>query len=363
MVYQQEPYSICWGVRQDGLLLAMTYSREQYQNPPYGGWHRHPIGGAFSGGPAVIESLSVCPSPAADRDDLWMIVKRTINGVTRRYIEFMDYERRENDDPQDAFYVDCGLTLDNSMAVTLTPGTGATVAGQAGVTFTSGGALFASSDVGRQIHYRTWTLATDGKTRVYKSAKALITDFTSSTQVQCSIMVPFDSLATIAAGAWRMTVTTISGLSHLEGQTVQILGDGARVPDAVVTGGTITLQDAAGKVQVGLGFRSRLQTMRINAGGGDGTSQGKASRINKLAVRFKDTLACKFGPSFDKLDEMLFRTVADGMDNAPALFTGDKVVEFDGDYSTDPWVCVQQDEPFPSTVVAIVPVTSTYDYS
>lgn len=363
IVYQQEPYSIIWATRTDGLLVAMTYSREQYANSPYGGWHRQPVGGSFAGGPAVTESLSTCPSPAADRDDLWMINKRTINGATRRYVEYMDYERRANDDPQDAFYVDAGLTLDNSIAQNLIPGTGATIANQTGVPFTVLSALFSPASVGKQIHVRTWVLADDGRTRIYSSSKALITDFVTPTQVLCTIMVPFASTAVIPANAWRLTVTTISGLSHLEGQTVQILGDGARIPDAVVTGGTITLQNTAGKVQVGLGSRARLQTMRLNAGGGDGTTQGKTSRINKVAVRFQDSLGCKFGPSFDKLEEMLFRQVIDGMDNAPGLFSGDKVVEFDADYSTDPWVCVQQDEPFPSTIVAIVPVNSAYDYS
>lgn len=363
IVFQQEPYSVVWGVRADGALLAMTYSREQYQNPPFGGWHRHPVGGSFAGGPAVVECLSVGPSPASDRDDLWLIVKRTINGATKRYVEFMEYERRANDDPQDSFYVDCGLTLDNTIAATLTPGVGATVAGTANVPFVAGSAVFSAGQIGRQIHYRTWRIDDDGRTRIYSTAKALITGFDSTTQVRCTIMAAFASTATIAASAWRMTATTITGLGHLEGQTVQVLGDGARIPDAVVTGGAITLQNPAGKAQVGLGSRARLQTMRINAGGGDGTSQGKTSRINKLAVRFRETLGCKFGPSFSSLQEMLFRSVEDGMDNAPALFTGDKVVEFDADYSTDPWVCVQQDDPLPSTVVAIVPVVSGYDYS
>ena len=362
IVYQQEPYSIIWGVRADGLLVAMTYSREQFQNSPFGGWHRHPLGGSFNGGPAQVECLSTCPSPAADRDDLWMIVKRTINGVTKRYIEVMEYERRAGDDPQDAFYLDAGLTLDNSINATLTPGDGATIAGQTGVTFTAGAAVFSASHVGRQIHYRTSSLADDGRTKVFTSAKALITDYVSPTQVLCEIMVPFASTATLPALAWRLTVQTISGLDHLEGQTVQILGDGARIPDAVVTGGTITLQNTAGKVQVGLGFRSRLQTMRLNAGG-IGTSQGKQARINKVAVRFLDTIGCKYGPNYNSLQEVLFREVGDGMDSAPALFTGDKLVEFDQDYGTDTWVCVQQDEPFPSTVVAIVPVTSAYEYS
>ena len=363
IVYQQEPYSVIWAVRADGRLVAMTYSREQFDSPPYGGWHNHPVGGSFNGGPAVVESLTVIPAPAGDRDELWMIVKRTINGVTKRYVEYLEYERRQNDDPEDAFYVDCGLTLDNSIAKTLTPGDGATVAGTTGVTFTVGAAQFSAADIGKEIKVRYWTLQDDGKTRTYATSRALITGYTSTTVVTATILQPFQSLSMIASGGWRLSVTTITGLNHLEGQTVNIMGDGATYPQQVVTSGTIVLPTPACKVQVGLPQRARLQTMRLNAGAGDGTSQGKTARINKLAVRFFETLGVTFGPSFSKLDEIDFRNVSDPMDGPPGLFTGDQVVDFDGDYSTDPWVCVQTSEPQPCTVIAVMPINSTYDRS
>lgn len=363
IAFQQEPYSIVWGVRADGLLVAMTYSREQYESPPFGGWHRHPIGGSFAGGPAVVDCLAVIPAPAADKDEVWLITKRTINGATKRYVEYMEYERRFNDDPQDAFYVDCGLTLDNTQAATLTPGAGATVAGSTGVTFTAGSAVFNAGQIGREIQVRTFTLDGDGKTKNYATSRALITGYTSTTVVSATILQPFQSTAVVASGGWRVTVVTISGLSHLEGQSVAIMGDGATYPQQVVTAGVITLPTPAAKVQVGLPQRARLQTMRLKDGAGDGTTQGKTSRINKASVRLLDTLGCKLGPSFDKLDEIDFRVVADQMDGPPALFTGDKLVDFDGDYSTDPWVCLETTEPQPCTVVAIMPINSTYDRS
>lgn len=363
IAYQQEPYSIVWGVRADGRLVAMTYSREQFDSPPYGGWHNHPIGGTFAGGPAQVESLAVIPSPAGDKDEVWLIVKRTINGATKRYIEYLEYERRFNDDPQDSFYVDCALTLDNTKAATLTPGTGATVAGTTGVTFTAGSAIFASTDVGREIQVRYWTYAEDGKTRLYASSRAAITGYTSTTVVTATILQPFQSTALIASGGWRMTVTTITGLNHLEGQTVNILGDGATYPQQVVTSGTIVLPTPACKAQIGLPQRARLQTMRLNAGAGDGTSQGKTARINKVVIRLLESLGCKFGPKFGKLDEIDFRVVADQMDGPPGLYTGDQLVDFDADYSSDPWVCLETSEPQPCTVIAIMPINSTYDRS
>lgn len=363
IAYQQEPYSIIWAVRADGRLLAMTYSREQFDSPPFGGWHNHPVGGSYQGGPAVVESVVAIPAPAGDKDELWMIVKRTINGITKRYVEFMEYERRFNDDPQDSFYVDCGLSLDNTIAATLTPGAGATVAGSTGVVFTAGSAVFAAGNVGREIQVRYWTLGGDGKTKTYASSRALITGYTDTTHVTATILQPFQSLALIASAGWRMSVTTISGLGHLEGEMVAIMGDGATYPQQVVTGGLVTLPTLACKVHIGEPQRARLQTMRLNAGAADGTSQGKNARINKASVRLLDTLGLNMGRSFDALDEIDFRAVADAMDGPPALFTGDKLVDFDGDYDTDPWVCLETSEPQPCTVIAIMPIVSAYDRS
>ena len=47
------------------------------------------------------------------------------------------------------------------------------------------------------------------------------------------------------------------------------------------------------------------------------------------------------------------------MDEALGLFTGDKVVEFRGDYDSDGYICVIQDQPLPATVVAIYPELMT----
>ena len=82
--YQQEPDSVVWATRLDGTLLGMTYRREE----DVVAWHKHIIGGSFSGGQAVVESIATLPSDTGE-DKLFMIVKRTINGQTKRYIEQM----------------------------------------------------------------------------------------------------------------------------------------------------------------------------------------------------------------------------------------------------------------------------------
>ena len=107
VAYQQEPHSIVWLVRNDGVLLGFTFEQEQKVEA----WHRHIIGGVFSSGDAVVESIAVIPSPDGLRDELWLVVKRTINGATKRYIEYMDRIFEEGDDiATDAFFVDSGLS-------------------------------------------------------------------------------------------------------------------------------------------------------------------------------------------------------------------------------------------------------------
>lgn len=355
LAYQQEPYSIVWATRGDGQLLGFTFNHEQDVE----GWHRHPIGGS-----GIVECLCTAPAPAGDRDDLWMIVRRTINGTTKRYIEYLEYERRAGDDPEDAFYVDAGLTLNNTVSTTLTPGAGATTAHQTGVTFTSGAAAFSAGDVGREIHYRYTTTSYDESgvsTISYVTAKAQITAYTDASHVVCTINSAFPSTAAIAAYGWRLTVTNISGLSHLEGMTVSVLADGGTHPDCVVSGGAIALSRPASKVQIGLACPARLQTMRLNAGAQDGTSQGKTARINKATVRLLESLGLKYGESFASLDEIDFRTALMAMDNPPDLFTGDLLLDWPGDYDTHPWLCFQQDYPLPCTIVGVMPTVSTYD--
>lgn len=362
LAYQQEPNSVAWSTRSDGLLLGMTYSREQYESAPYGGWHRHPIGGSFGTGNAVVESIACIPAPEKDRDELWKIVKRTIDGATVRYIEYMESEFLIGDDPQDAFFVDSGLTLNNTVAATLTPGTGANVQDAEGVIFTADASSFVVGDVGREIHYRYSEInEDDGRTLNWFMAKAVITAYTSATVVEATIAYPFPDLTAIASGGWRLSVTELSGLGHLEGETVSILADGAEHPDVVVTSGEIALDTPSSKIHVGLRCRCRLQTMRLNAGAADGTSQGKTSRINKLVIRLLETMGIKYGTSFSNMSEVDFRSTSDLMDNAVPLFTGDTIVDWPGDYDNDPWICLEQSNPQPSTIVGLMPTTSTYD--
>lgn len=266
MAYAREPDSTVWAVRADGCLLGLTYQRGQDVT----GWHRHVLGGSFEGGPARVESLTVIPSPGGDHDQLWLLVARTVDGVTRRTVEFMEEAFEEDHDQPEAFFVDCGLT--------------------------------------------------------YSGAP----------------------------------VESVSGLDHLEGETVAILADGAVHPPRVVAGGAVALVQPAILVHVGLPYASRLQTLRLEAGASDGTAQGKVARIHEVAVRFWRTLGGKVGFD-DDVETIAWRSSADAMNAPPRLFTGDKRIKFNRGYTKSPRITAVQDQPLPMTVLCILPRLVTFD--
>tara|TARA_A100000171_G_scaffold30046_2_gene28274 strand:- start:7384 stop:10161 length:2778 start_codon:yes stop_codon:yes gene_type:complete len=161
-----------------------------------------------------------------------------------------------------------------------------------------------------------------------------------------------------------VAVNSLSGLDHLEGETVYILADGATHSTKTVSDGAITLDRSARKVTVGLSYNSVLQTMRIEGGAGqyEGTAQGKIKRISKVVLRLFETVGAKVGPSLDNLETVPFRTTSGAMNLPVSTFlAGDKEVEFSDDYNTDGFIVVKQDQPLPLTVLALYPTIVTND--
>jgi hypothetical protein len=266
MAYQEEPLAIIWCVRNDGELVALTYQREQQVVA----WHRHVFAGAFGSGNAVCESVAVIPTEDSEYE-LYMIIKRTINGATKRYVEFLNTFDFDESDNTSFNFLDSQLSYSGSSA------------------------------------------------------------------------------------------TTISGLDHLEGQEVSILADGATHPDKTVSSGSITLDRAATKVKIGLGYTSLLKTMRIDAGAQNGTSQAKTKRIYEVTARLYESVGVEIGPDLNNMERVPFRTSSDPMDQGIPPFTGDKEVEFRGDYDTDGFMIVRQTQPLPLTILSLYPRLVTND--
>jgi len=154
---------------------------------------------------------------------------------------------------------------------------------------------------------------------------------------------------------------TISGLNHLEGETVQILADGSAHADKTVSGGSVTLDRNASTVHVGYSYTSLVETLRIEAGADDGVSQGKIKRIHGVTVRFIDTVGAEVGPDTSNLDRIPFRDSSMAMDAAVPMFDGDKEIFFPSSYETDARAVVRQTQPLPMTVLAIMRRSNTFD--
>jgi hypothetical protein len=263
--YQQEPDSVIWMVRNDGTLVGMTYRREE----EVVAFHKHVIGGSFGEGQAVVESVATLPTDTGE-DELYMVVKRTINGVTKRYIELMK-PFSFGGVTTGAFFVDSGLAYSGS------------------------------------------------------------------------------------------AVTTLSGLHHLQGETVSILANGASHQDKTVANGAVDLNVSTTVAAIGYGYTSVMETLRLEAGSVDGTSQGKPKRIHAITVRLHETVGAEIGSGSDKLDRIYFRDSSMSMDQAVPLFTGDKDVEFEGGFDDDDRIYARQTQPLPLTVLALFPRMNTFD--
>lgn len=104
--YAQAPYSLVWAVRSDGALLCLTYEREQQ----VWAWSRHDSDGD------AFESIAVVSE--GTEDAVYAIVRRTVGGATRRYVERL--HSRQFAGVTDAFFVDSGLTYSGPATATLT---------------------------------------------------------------------------------------------------------------------------------------------------------------------------------------------------------------------------------------------------
>ena len=99
----------------------------------------------------------------------------------------------------------------------------------------------------------------------------------------------------------------------------------------------------------------------MEGGADDGVSQGKIKRIHGVTVRFLDTVGAEMGPDASNLDRLPFRDSSMAMDQAVPLFTGDKEISFPSGYDNDAQVVVQQSQPLPMTITAIMRRSNTFD--
>ena len=341
--YQQEPDSTIWLVREDGTLLGVSYDKQQEAI----GWHTHVMGGVSdtASNIAKVEALAVIPSPTEGADQLWLIVQRLVDGSTVRYVEYLNQTWADGDKQKLAFFVDSGLTLNAPLTIT-----GATQANP--VVITSNGHGLTNGDL---VRIDDIAGMTELNTRTFTVAGSATNTFQLSGENGSA------HTAYISGGEARKKVTCLTGLDHLEGQTLKVLVDGGAHDDKTVSSGAITLDRASAIVHAGLAFTSALETLPIEAGSREGTSQGKTKRISHVVFRFFQTLGGFYGTSSADMTEFVFREGGDLLDQAVPLFTGDKEVSWPGGYDRDGVIRIESRQPLPLTLQAIMPSLVTQD--
>lgn len=241
LTFQQDPNGLLWSVMDNGRLPCTTYvpSQEVY------GMTDCRIAGAFGTTThGIVESAVSIPS--AGGDVLYLIVKRTINGATTRYVEYIEGFYEDGDDIEEACYLDAALSYSGS------------------------------------------------------------------------------------------ATNSVSGASHLEGQTVGIWADGQDIGDAVVTSGVVTLPNSieASKITIGLRYQSYAKTLRLTqAGQKDGALLGRRVNVSGITVDLLNSVYLEVGSQSSNDQNIVGRYFTDPMDEPMVVRSG--ALELSGVY--DSW--------------------------
>lgn len=315
MAFSNAPTPILWCINNNGALLGMTYVPEQQISA----WHHHDTTNGLFESCCVITEVNPY---GGSEDFLYVAVSRTINGATQRSIERLS--SRAFPMPSEAFFVDCGATY------TAPSGT--------------------YSATGTTL---TCTLASHGLTTgqyvpLAFSDLSLNRDYTVTVVDANTFTITLASALT-ETGTMSLPATVIGGLTWLIGQTVAVLGDGAVMPQVVVSNtGTITLEQPVSTAQIGLPITSQIKTLPFVYYAFD-FGQGRPKAINKAYIRVVDTSGVYAGPDFDSLIQYPQRTT-EPYGSPPALVTDELEIVLDPEWGTSGELCIQQSDPLPLIV-------------
>lgn len=334
MAFAKAPIQMVWFVSTSGMLLGLTYTPEQQ----VGAWHKHDTDGTFESCTVVAEG---------NEDRLYVVVKRTIGGVTKRYVERMS--SRHFDSIEGAFFVDSGATYNgtNTSATTVTVSGGTTWGPADVLTITASTAIFTypgTGDVNDAI------VLTDSAGNKYRLTIRSTTSTTVAT-ARVDVTLPA-ALRNTATTLYSFARNTISGLTWLEGKTVSILADGAVQPRKVVTSGSITIDRASSVIHIGLPYQSDLQSLPLAMGIDNGMGQGRYKNVNKAWLRVFQSSGIFIGPDAQNLVEAKQRTT-EPYGSPPALKTEEIQIMLTPSWLDSGQVFVRQSDPLPLSIVGM----------
>lgn len=343
MEVQHNPETILYCVLNDGTLATMTREVDQQVT----GWARHSTAGTYT-------SLTIIPSQESSYDEAWVIVERWINGVQKKYVEF--FEDLTVPDRQDlCLYLHSALTYNAYESTTTSSATISLSASTGSVTVTASTAYFAGAMVGKRLQ----AIDQDGNTL----GEGTVTATASTTSLTLSITTTFNAL-TYSSGRWGISVSTLSGLSHLEAKTVGILADGATESlTRTIASGAVTLGSNYFVINVGLSYDQIIYTLPKEAGSQRGTAQGKIQRYNEMSLKVnRSTQIFKYGPDASTLDDINLAFTP----TVSTLYTGvlppqSGGISMRGGYSRGAQIYLKNPNPLPIEILSIIGSLDTND--
>ncbi|MGB3389452.1 MAG: hypothetical protein WBA88_15875 [Pseudaminobacter sp.] len=344
--FAEKPDPTIYVVTNDGLLTAITYDREQQQL----GFARHDVGG-------VVENVAVIPGIEDGFDDVYLTVRRTINGGLKRYIEVMERPfDGDVDGINDAFFVDCGLSLIEAAkpvtSMTFAAECVMTVAAHGwsnGATVSLSGVIIvdgAGNEVGRMDGTYTIGSVTTDTFKILKDGVPVDT-------------TQYAGMTHTATGTATRLISTVTGLSHLEGEEVLVLADGGVVESLVVSAGQITLPYAAATIHVGLEYTSRAVTLPYMGPQQDGVLFGRRRNVIGSHVDVLHTGALKVGylgtdTWTPELPEQILKDGGNLFGNAIDLQSGFKRCDYDSSWEANGQIVMETSAPLPALIRSIV---------
>jgi len=351
--WQQVPTMIAWMVRSDGTLLGLTYIKEQQMLA----WHHHDTDGEFE---------NVCVVPEGSEHRVYVVVKRTINGQTVRYIE-----RFRSpvilDVVADSAFLDSSLTYDGRDYGT-TSGTTLTLTGSGWttndpLTLTASAAEFDAAD------------ATDGNARVLRDnagdeVTVVISVYTSPTVVTVfpTKDVPAGLQGTVVTD-WDRALRVVTGLDSLEGENIGVFANGYVVaspnnpvaPVITVSGGKADLGNPYALIRAGLPYIGDFQTLDIDSPSGPTLKESKQN-VTRVGVFLNASRGLWSGQDFPDDDETAvegLRELKMRQNESPSdpinPFTGYTYVDIKSEWKSSGSFVLRQIDCVPLSILAVFP--------
>ena len=332
--FAAEPHSILWVVRSDGALLSLTYVPEQKM----AAWARHDIDGG------LCESVAV--KPELTEDSVWLVVNRDGD----RHLERLAY--REFTDLRHAIFLDSSVSYNGRQLVagtgydfiiTDTLSNDGIIGADVTVTFD------VSEPGGNKDGMMIQLDASDGGLPflflLSAGSGGVYTAQVHGRHMEAS-MFGVNNLGT----DWYETRTSINGLGHLEGQTVNIVADTDIIKGKVVSAGTVSVGFDAAVIHAGLPITAEFESLDA------AQDKMKEKIISEVFVELERSRGGAVGAGLDGVfEELPTREVEDGY-SALSLKREEHRVLITDRWKTSGKVALRQSEPMPMTILGLTRV-------